>query len=195
MEAIGLTLGLITFSGIVYTTAQSFWDAPEVVKQLVHELTALQKTLEKVRSVVGDTALTAEIETCMATLDTKLRASTKGFRGKVRSGLKRMKWPLDERETREYITQIERLMTSLGVELQAHHMYEPTLTGERRVLIFLELWLGRRRRGSGLNGSGRGWRGRNRRRSEGSGNWNGVRRKVGAVVSLGFHPPLINTKY
>jgi hypothetical protein len=98
MEAIGLTLGLLTFSGIAYTTAQNVWGAPEVVKQLVAELTSLQKTLENVTSIFANdeqpsalSNLNMEIETCLDKLNTKFKSPMKGFRGLIRSGLKRLK--------------------------------------------------------------------------------------------------------
>jgi hypothetical protein len=130
MDVAGLTISLIDLCVKLYQFSQSIKDAPEYARKLEQELTALEQTLESVKSVLGNKqsvvleTLRTKITTCLGELEKlSTKVNTEGRRARVRAFIGRLKWPLKEDETREYITLIDRLKASLMLELQVHEVY------------------------------------------------------------------------
>jgi hypothetical protein len=135
-DIVGLTVSLLELSVKLYNNFQSVKDAPEYVRNLLAELEALQDTLKSVNSALGTQQssvlrkLSTELDKCLKDLqrlDDKFRAKTEGKTAWIKGVFKQLKWPLKEAETREYISQIERLKTHLSIELNAHQLYDTFL--------------------------------------------------------------------
>jgi len=152
MDAVSLTISLITLCRELYTAIQSIKNAREDIKAFSEELAALQRTLESVHKAFGGkqslvlSKLEAEIGTCLVNLN-KLAVTVNpdGWRARVRNTFNRSAWPLKEVETRQYIDQIYRLTSHLGLELQAYQTCASYAKCSCAILIVLaELWPPRR---------------------------------------------------
>ncbi|KAF8541178.1 hypothetical protein BDD12DRAFT_949430 [Trichophaea hybrida] len=132
MDVAGLTIALIGVCAKLYGTIQAVKNAPEDVKKLVAQLDALKSTLEPVRSVVASgqqlsvlEKINTEVAACLKDLeklDSRVCASSRGFKGAIKEWRTRFKWPLKESETQEYISKIDDLKSHLIIALQAHQM-------------------------------------------------------------------------
>jgi hypothetical protein len=139
MDLVGTILSLIDLSQKLYNNFQIAKNAPETVKKLTEELSALHGTLKSVHSAISEehleqlpiiAKLGSELSTCLKglqRLDKKFSAKSEGKTARFVALFRQFKWPFEQDETREYILEIERLKAHLSIELQAYQLYDTFL--------------------------------------------------------------------
>lgn len=99
-------------------------EAESEIKKLTDELGALSKVLKILEGLNSTTLceLKDPLQGCtseLKTLQSKLSAKPKG---RFRTWAKRLKWPLQEKETLHVISQIERFKSLFTLALTADHL-------------------------------------------------------------------------
>lgn len=119
--------GLITLAMEVAKATTKYWtsvkDCPKHVGKLQNELSAMQKTLERLAPLAGTlpslTQLQTELDECETTLQVIQDKLEKGFnkKTKVKGGF-RFRWPLDEKEVKDAIASLGRYQDIFQLALQ-----------------------------------------------------------------------------
>jgi len=143
MEGLGIAANVIAVVDLaaktcaaVYKYAKSAKGCPKTVSQLHRDLTAVQKTLDGLRTIADrlDAAaqtpgirrtppllvsLASELNECETTLGKLLEELEGNFRNKLRSKIGRqLKWPLKEPDVMDCITRLGRYHQSFQSALQ-----------------------------------------------------------------------------